>query len=185
MQLLLTGPVNSGKSRYLSTLVMILRNTLHITIGGIINHADMQGGIKVGYICESLMNGRRQVFAQHQNRITPKPDDISCGSWIITADGIAFARDALSSAVKAALELVIIDEFGILEVQGRGLRDEIDVLVSSDIPLIIVVRESLVDSMQQIYADNKPEIIDIRRIKPDTDSLKDSLFHKWFPSHIR
>lgn len=181
---LLTGPFNYGKSRYLSSLVAILRERLHITIGGMINHGLIEKGRKVGYVCESLVDGSRHVFAQLKSRVEENPDDISCGSWIISAEGISSARHVLAAALQAKPDLVIIDEFGILEAQGRGLRYEIDSLVSSDIPLIIVVRESLVDAIRDIYIDYQPEIIDVRHNNLDVDCLKDLLFYKWFSSHI-
>ena len=61
---------------------------------------------------------------------------------------------ALGRAATDGADLVIDDEFGPLELASQGWRGAVDALVSAgQTSLLLVVREELADTVQQLYAD--------------------------------
>ena len=60
---------------------------------------------------------------------------------------------ALGRAATDGADLVIVDEFGPLELASQGWRGAVDSLVSiGQTLLLLVVREELADTVQQLYA---------------------------------
>lgn len=175
----LTGTVNSGKSRWAKTLVSALKQKTNITIGGIINNALFENNLKVGYLCESLLTGVTEVFARRLDK-KGNVDDIICGQWIILGKGMRFAQQSLSLALKKQTDLVVIDEFGPLEKAGKGLRKIIDAIIRSPSNVLIIVRKSLLNDFSEVYEKAHPQIIDIEEIGLTEESMKKSMPYKWF-----
>ena len=83
-------------------------------------------------------------------------------------DGLKFGNAALSTTATKSADLVIVDEFGPLELNGQGWRKNVDSLItSSDALILLVVRQELADEVRQTYLDfpcrnraaNEPESI--------------------------
>jgi nucleoside-triphosphatase THEP1 len=50
--------------------------------------------------------------------------------------------------------MVIVDEFGPMELQGRGWRDQADLLLAeTDAVVLLVVREELVQEVERLYGE--------------------------------
>ena len=82
------------------------------------------------------------------------------GPFAFTADGPAFGNAALTSPAARTAALVIVDEFGPLELRGDGWRTAADQLISSFRGvLLLVVREALADDVLQLYARCRPDPI--------------------------
>jgi nucleoside-triphosphatase THEP1 len=64
---------------------------------------------------------------------------------------LASAAEAIAQAVADRCDLVVVDEFGPLELGGRGLRAVVDHAVESGVPILLIVRETLVESVQKLY----------------------------------
>ncbi|MCD6386338.1 DUF2478 domain-containing protein [Candidatus Sumerlaeota bacterium] len=171
--------MNSGKSRWAKALVSLLKENTSITIGGIINNAIFENNVKIGYLCESLLTGATEVFARRSQK-KENDDDIICGQWVILSKGMRFAQQALLQAHKEHPDLVVIDEFGLLEKDGKGLRNEIDKIVSSSNNVLIVVRKPLLYDITTIYGKTTPQIIDIEKIGTDEEAVKNSMPYKCF-----
>ncbi len=183
---LLTGPVNSGKSRYVKALIELLRADFSLKIGGIINYGLFRAGSKIGYQCEDLLTGRRHKFA-----IKPKDNslsyissllkngDVKIGNWVILKDGLQFAIRALEQAFLQKAELIVVDEFGILELDGEGFRPIVDRLINTRLNSLIVVRQELLKKVSEIYKSHNPEIVYVDELN-DAKKLKDSSIYKCF-----
>lgn len=184
---LLTGPVNSGKSRYVKVLIELLRADFSIKIGGIINHGLFRAGSKIGYQCEDLLTGRRNEFAKKLKENTLyytssllQNGDVKLGSWVILKEGLLFAIQALEQAFLQKAELIIVDEFGILELDGEGFRTIVDRLIKTRLNLLIVVREDLLKEVTEIYKSHNPTVIYPDELNDDKIKLKDSSVYRWF-----
>ena len=71
------------------------------------------------------------------------------------AGGVALGRAALSPESVRSAELVIVDEFGPLEIDSQGWRRDVDVLVRSvDALIVVVVRDELTEEVGRLYADS-------------------------------
>jgi len=72
--------------------------------------------------------------------------------YTFTTEGLRVGRSALSADGTKQAELVIVDEFGPLELSGGGWRKEVDFLLpSSDAVILLVVRRELTDEVQRLY----------------------------------
>ena len=75
--------------------------------------------------------------------------------YTFTAEGLKVGRGALSADATKSAELIIVDEFGPLELSGGGWRKDVDsLLTSGDAVILLVVRRELADEVQRLYAEN-------------------------------
>ncbi len=181
---LLTGEINSGKSRWVRMLVTLLRNDLSLKIGGIITHAVFERNRKSGYVCEDLLSGGERPFALLQARPTG-PSDFVCGRWLILGTGLEFARTALERSFQESPDIIVVDEFGILEIEGKGFRRNVDNLARSGSDLFIIVRTSLVNEAQSIYKDSTPAVVQINTQTLNQQVARESDIYKWYASAKR
>jgi len=73
--------------------------------------------------------------------------------YTFTAEGLRVGRKALSVDTTKQAELIIVDEFGPLEISGGGWRKEVDLLLtSSDAVILLVVRRELAEEVRRLYA---------------------------------
>ncbi|MHC4440461.1 MAG: nucleoside-triphosphatase, partial [Planctomycetota bacterium] len=76
------------------------------------------------------------------------------GRFTFFAEGLEFGNAALSTTATKPADLVIVDEFGPLELSGQGWRKNVDSLITSSNALILlVVRHELADEVQLTYSD--------------------------------
>ena len=175
----LTGPVDSGKSRWTRCLVDVIKNTLNFRVGGIINNALFEKNEKVGYLCESLISGETCLFARFRDQ-KKHENDIVCGKWVIFEVGLSFAQRSLQRALHEEVQLIVVDEFGILENQGRGLRSQIDALITANQNVLVIVRDSLLEFVKEIYDSYPYTVLYIGDLGCDKEALKGSVVFQWF-----
>jgi nucleoside-triphosphatase THEP1 len=74
------------------------------------------------------------------------------GRWEFTKAGLKLGRAALNPSAASSADLIIVDEFGPLELEGRGWRKEVDLLLAStNVPVVLVVRQELEGPVQKLY----------------------------------
>lgn len=141
---LVVGPPNSGKSAYLQDVVELGRSRgKHVA--GVISHGIWQEGAKSGFILEAVASGERRLFAVSEPRWQPI---LTLGRFYFSPGAIAWGNQTLLESTAA--ELVVIDEFGPLELEGGGLWPGIAFLLhNSPAPLLIAVRPSLTAAVLQ------------------------------------
>ncbi|MCK4601753.1 MAG: DUF2478 domain-containing protein, partial [Phycisphaerae bacterium] len=70
-------------------------------------------------------------------------------------EGLAFGREALGRPA----ELVIVDEFGPLELRGGGWRGAVETLLTASAGVVLlVVRDGLVEEVRRLYLDQQPVV---------------------------
>lgn len=63
-------------------------------------------------------------------------------------------KAALDVSTGRSADLVIVDEFGPLELGGHGWREDVDLLLAeTDTVVVLVVREELVQEVERLYGD--------------------------------
>lgn len=166
MPLIITGPINSGKSTFIYQIAQELLQH-NITIGGIFNLPVFELGTKIGYdshsavflsllLQQSLRVIKGTPFARLKSLVPhPTKTDIEFGQWIIFHEGIQFCIQQIETAINQQKQVIFIDEIGPLEIAGQGFRSILDtILLGKDkLPshLILVVRDSIVESVKQLY----------------------------------
>jgi len=105
------------------------------------------------------VNGRLRGFEALDLRSGARTVLASCGKktgegrFVFTKAGLRLGRNALNvEAVKSA-ELIIVDEFGPLELAGNGWRRSVDLLLTStDGLVVLVVRDEVAEEVKKLYA---------------------------------
>jgi len=105
-------------------------------------------GELVGFDVFDLRSKSRAPFARC------KTSESKAGPFNFIVEGLKLGNVALSAEATQSADLVIVDEFGSLELEGRGWRRNVDsLLTSNDALILLVVRRELIDAVRQLYLD--------------------------------
>ncbi len=138
------GAKHSGKTSSVSQLAERARNE-GFCVGGLLAPSIYLNGRLTGFEAVDLLSFTRVPLA---NRLPGKT-----GSFHFMQEGLKFGHTALNANRLSFAELIIIDEFGPLEISGGGWRDDVDLLLSRCKALVLlVVRDELADAVQTLYA---------------------------------
>ena len=145
--ILWTGPKHSGKTSSTIRLIQMVR-TEGFKVAGILEPSLYYNSELVGFDVLDIQNQKRMPLARR------KKDKSTTGLFNFITDGLIFGNAVLSTEATKLADLVIIDEFGPLELKGNGWRRNIDSLLScSNAIILIVIRQELKETFQQLYAD--------------------------------
>jgi len=83
------------------------------------------------------------------------------GSFHFLQEGLRLGHQALEVGATEGADLVIVDEFGPLELASQGWRRAVDALVRAGrMPLLLVVRQELAGAVQEAYAGVPSKVLD-------------------------
>ncbi len=160
--ILWTGPKHCGKTTSATKLAQIARAE-GFNVAGLLAPPLYRNSKLLGFDVLDLQNQTRAPLARR------KISQSKAGPFTFIADGLKLGNTVLSEETTKSADLVIVDEFGPLELKGRGWRKNVDsLLASSDAVILLVVRRELADTVRQLYADvpcrelaaTKPDSID-------------------------
>ena len=117
------------------------QKSLNIRVGGILQEAifNSEGGI-AGLNAVDVSNNRRIPITR------PVANDDECG---LDVSALAETTDIIRNAISERLDLVVIEKFGELEQNGKGLIDEILQTIVEGIPLLLAVPEAALPIWQE------------------------------------
>lgn len=143
--ILWVGPKHSGKTTSAAHLVQAARAEGFV-VAGCLAPSVYANDALVGFDIVNL----------HSNQKTPLALRASgCGvgqGFQFLAEGLALGNEALGSPATKDADLIIVDEFGPLELAHAGWRTAADRLMTvPDAVLVLVVREELAAKVQQLY----------------------------------
>ena len=148
-----TGPKHSGKTTAAEGLAGSAR-AAGFSVAGLTAPSVHQAGGLIGFDVVDLRTGARAPLARHE-----ATGRLRVGDYGFLAEGLAAGERALGAAALWA-DLVIVDEFGPLELRGEGWRACTDSLVAGAKGLIVlVVREELVDAVRRLYESAPSEVL--------------------------
>lgn len=144
--ILWAGPKHSGKTTSAARLIQMAR-TEGFVVAGILQPSLYDNGELLGFDVLDVQNQKRTPLARRNK------DKSKIGFFNFITDGLRFGNAVLNTEAIKFADLVIIDEFGPLELKGHGWRRNIDLLLSSSNAIIlIIIRHGLKDTFQKIYA---------------------------------
>lgn len=127
-------------------------------------------------IIQPVINGERYIKKINSNdykKLTTDVIDsttIKIGNYLFDNETFNWAKDQLSKSVKAKPEWLVIDEFGILELEGKGLEPEFTNILNrikkqNHTKLLVVIRENLLDQFLNKYKfkDEEVELITVKK----------------------
>jgi nucleoside-triphosphatase len=139
------GPKHSGKTTSVARLAQ-KANSEGFNVAGVLAPSVYDDDRLTGFEVVDLRTGKRLPLANRQ--ITRG----MVGEFNFTKAGLEFGRNALSSEVVKSAELIIVDEFGPLELEGKGWRKDIDSILSNiDALVVLVVRNEIAEKVQSLY----------------------------------
>ena len=139
------GARHSGKTTAAGKLAERARDE-GFRVAGLLAPAIYINGCLRGFEVLDLRNGTRTLLA---NRGC-KPD---AEQFVFTETGLRFGRNALDIDTVKSTELIIVDEFGPLELAGNGWRQNVDILLTStDAVVMLVVRDEIAGKVKKLYA---------------------------------
>ena len=145
--ILWVGERHCGKTTSAADLAQAARDE-GFNVAGLLAPSLYCEGRLIGFDALDLGNEKRAPLA----RLQTKPGE--SGRFALVTDGLKLGNAALSAEATKSADLVIVDEFGPLELNGHGWRKNVDsLLASSDAVILLVVRRELADEVRQLYAD--------------------------------
>ena len=148
--ILWVGDKHAGKTTATVKLVECLQHE-GCTAGGILAPSIYQDDKLVGFDIVDIQNDVRVPLAIR--------DEKSSGvvPYKYSEEGLALGHAVLSPAENEAADLVIVDEYGPLELDGKGWRDDVDRLLGQHYPpVLLVVRRQIAEKVRQLYEKHKP-----------------------------
>jgi nucleoside-triphosphatase THEP1 len=146
-----TGPKHSGKT----TAVRALAERAAVTglqVAGLLSLSVYQQSLLVGYDLLDLVSGRILPVARLPDLATKSAGGVKAGRFVFFEDALRWGGATLNSAAARSAHLVIIDEFGPLELQNQGWRAPADALIhTSDSLVVLVVRDAMASLVGRLY----------------------------------
>jgi nucleoside-triphosphatase THEP1 len=147
--ILWTGEKHSGKTTNAFKLAESVRNE-GFTVAGLLAPSIYEDGRLIGFDAFDLRSGNRAPLVRCREKEGGKPKYLAPQF----TGGLSLGHASLNHAVTKTADLIIVDEFGPLELDQRGWRKDIDsLLASSNAMILLVVRRELVDLVKQLYQD--------------------------------
>lgn len=145
--ILWVGEKHSGKTTSAANLARTARNE-GFNVAGLLAPSLYCDGRLIGFDALDLGSEKRTPLARRQTGLSKSE------RFTFIADGLKLGDAALSAETAKSADLIIVDEFGPLELNGDGWRKNVDSLLASSSALILlVVRQQLADEVRQLYAD--------------------------------
>jgi len=140
--ILLTGSKHSGKTTFVRKLAERLKKE-NFNIAGFKAPSVYEGAFLLGFDLADLHSGRSVKFARRKS---------AKDEFEFSNGALLFGRKILDSDHTRNADLIIIDEFGPMELEGGGWRKNTDFLLENKNVLLLVVREELVERVERLYS---------------------------------
>ena len=144
--ILWTGPKHSGKTTSATKLAQVA-SAEGFNVAGLLAPSLYRNSKLLGFDVLDLQNQTRAPLARG------KISQSKAGPFTFIADGLKLGNAVLSAEATKSADLVIVDEFGPLELNNEGWRRNVDsLLISSNAVVLLVVRRELADTVRQVYS---------------------------------
>lgn len=145
--ILWAGEKHSGKTTALADLVRIAHEE-GFNVAGILAPSLYRDGRLMGFDVLDLRDGTRAPLARRETKAGAK------APFTFVDEGLRLGTAALSEEATESADLIVVDEFGPLELSGRGWRSGVESLLAGGNPaVLLVVRRELVDAVRRMYED--------------------------------
>jgi len=146
---ILSGPVHSGKSTRLNEWIEE-RND----VAGIL--APIIRGLRN---LQDITSGEKRCL-EKSGKSNDSEDDLAIGNYIFSSSVFHWGKQVLKKSADEKINWLVIDEIGILELQGRGLEPAVSSLINlkwdrAPQNILLVVRERLVEKVIKHYRINE------------------------------
>lgn len=154
---ILSGAIASSKTRTLGELIELLKGSA-VKIGGFYSPRIMEHDITTGYDIISISSGKSAALL----RLAEGDSNLKIGKYRLIPDGFSLGRELLKPENNNSNQLVVIDEIGKLELQGKGWAKSLEALLHSrKNHLLIAVRTDFVDAVIEKWHIKNYRVFDV------------------------
>jgi len=140
---LITGNIAAGKTTYCKELIDHFR-LLNIPVGGVLSERIIKENTTKGYDLIDISTNNRMVFLRENETISAS----RIGRFEINPETVKRGKEILLPKNQVQNKVIIIDEVGLLELQGNGWAESIELLKEeSEKVLILSVRNEFVNDV--------------------------------------
>lgn len=169
---IIRGTQGSGKTTFLKNLVEKL-STSGLRIGGFLAEGYWKDNLRDRFELVDTKSGDRLVYCQRDQKVGWE----QIRHFYINPKAVLFGEKALEPLNLADIDLVVIDEIGPFELAGKGWsKSFVRILHKSELPIIISVRESLVDQVVEYWKLNVEAIFEVS--KNQTENATKEILNK-------
>ncbi len=170
-RIIITGPVQSGKSSLAWALVKRLRQA-SIPMAGFIAKGLWENNRRCGFVLFDLRTQQMTALAKRdKEKIFPTSDRSLMANrvpYTFFKEGIAAGKQALEPDNCRQAHIIMVDEMGKMELQGKGWACCIPPLLELNQCIHIwIIRETLVDSICRLWPFKTSKVISVH----DPDAL--------------
>jgi nucleoside-triphosphatase THEP1 len=170
---IVTGSVGEGKTTFVKKLVEVFKQD-GIKVGGILSERVMADSGTIGYDVSDIETEERKVFLR-DNRESGKD---TIGRFAISPEGLSFGKSILASLVSPGNRIVVIDEIGLLELNGRGWSGSLDDLLEKQQNLILItVRDSFIGKVKEKW--NLQKVTVFRVVETDYNKAASAISEQY------
>ena len=133
---IITGKIRSGKTTFLKHNISELKN-----VGGI-----LQPTVGEDRFFEDINTSESQIITSQKE----SKETFRLGRFLFYRKSFSWAKEKLEKTLVDGTEIIVIDEYGLLELNDKGLEPIVSAIIEfvqseNDKKAIIIIRESLVD----------------------------------------
>jgi nucleoside-triphosphatase THEP1 len=156
--ILWVGEKHSGKTTNAFKLAESVRNE-GFSVAGLLAPSIYENGRLVGFDAFDLRSKKREPLARYDEKENKKsmylaPQFTGGGTKDQFIGGVTLGHASLSQTATKSADLIIVDEFGPLELDQRGWRKDVDLLLAlSNAIILFIVRSELVNTVKELYKD--------------------------------
>ena len=161
--MLITGSSGCGKTTFCRKIIDSARRE-GARVGGVLAPAVHFDGIPVGADAVDLATGNSAPITRLASGESLRA--LGESRWIAMRPGLDLARAALERALRQRFDLIVVDEFGTLELAGGGIRQEAADAWNSGRDVLLVARASIADDVVRALG-RSPDL----RIVPEAPSI--------------
>jgi nucleoside-triphosphatase THEP1 len=155
---IVTGSIGQGKTTFIQKIIKNFQSK-GITLGGIYSPRVMQGKTTVGYDIIDINTNEREAFLR-QNYTK---NNLKIGRFNIHLQGLQKGIKAIKESNNPNIQIVIIDEVGVLELENNGWAKNIEELIrNSQNHVLLVIRDSFVEQVIEKWKIKNYLVFDIK-----------------------
>lgn len=157
--IIISGKPQQGKTTFLSTVISQLQKE-NVEIDGIVAKGIDKDGIRLGFDLQHIKT--KTVYSL--SRITPNPTFEQYGRYYFDPSVFQKVNSILK---KTKASFIVIDEIGPLELEEKGWSSAIENLLTSNTPMIWVVRKSILGRVLNHWHITQAQVFDIGKYTPE------------------
>lgn len=159
---IISGKKGSGKTTFLKEAIKFLKET-EIQVGGIVAEGYWRNNQRESFDLINQTTGDKIVFCQRDE--VENWDKIR--HFYLNPKGQKFGEASLKTSNLKNCDLVVIDELGPFELEGKGWSFALKKLIShSNLPMIWVIREGLENEILNYFSVSSTKIFSITEDTP-------------------